>query len=76
MSAGPCLDPSLIHILEIVFRLPSDSALHKALHGNMYSAPEDYIIEVDDIVDSLAFRGDDRKVTRILPAGSGLLKTF
>ena len=42
----------------------------------MYSALEDFIMEANDINDSLVFRGDDRKKTKISPAGASLLKTF
>ena len=70
------LDPSLTHILQVVFRLPPESACHRALYGNMYSALKDFIMETDDIINNLAFKGDDRKMTKIPPAGAGLLKTF
>ena len=77
MSAGQSLDPSLIHILEVVFKLPPDSLLHRALKGIMYSASEDFIIiEADDVTDTHAFKGDDRKVVKIPPAGTSLSKTF
>ena len=70
--SGLSLAPSLIHILQVVFKLPKDSACHIALHGNMYSTPEDFIMEADDVNDNLAFKGDDRKMTKLPPAGAGL----
>ena len=42
----------------------------------MYSTPEDFIMEADDTIDALTIKEDDRKVTKIPPAGVGLLKTF
>ena len=70
------LNSSLIYILEGVFKLPKHSACHRALHGNMHSTPEDFIMEADNTIDNLAFKGNDRKTAKILPAGAGLLKTF
>ena len=42
----------------------------------MYSAPKDFIMESDDVIENLAFKRDDRKMTKTPPAGVGLLKTL
>ena len=41
----------------------------------MYTTPEDFIMETDEIIDDLIFR-DDKKNVKLPKAGAGLLKTF
>ena len=55
MSECPSMQPSIVHILEIVFALPPDSALHRAMESNMYTTPKDYIMVTDKTFDDLNF---------------------
>ena len=76
MSASPSMQPSMLHVLEVVFALPPDSAVHRAVEGNMYTTPEDFIMETDETIDELIFKGDDKKNVKLPKAGASLLKTF
>ena len=76
MPASPSIQPSMVHILEVVFALPPDSALHRAMEGNMYTAPKNFIMESDETIDDFIFRGDDKKNVKRPKAEVGLLKTF
>ena len=75
MSASPSKQTSMVHILEIPFDLPPDSALHRAMEGNMYTTPEDFIMKTDETIDEFIFKGDDKKNVKLSKAGAGLLKT-
>ena len=55
------MQPSMVHFLEVVFALPPDSALHRAMEGIMYISPEDFIMETDETMDDLIYRQDDKK---------------
>ena len=55
------MQPSMMHILEVVFALLLHSALHRAMEGNMYTIPEDFIIETDKTNDVFIFRGYNKK---------------
>ena len=56
------MQPSMKHVLEVVFALPPDSAVHRAMKGNMvYTTSEEFIMETDKTIDDLIFRGDDKK---------------
>ena len=61
MSASPSMQPSMVHILEIVFALPPDTALHRAMEGNMYTTPENFIMKTDETIDNFIFKRDDKK---------------
>ena len=50
------MQPSMKHVLEVVFALPPDSAVHRAMEANMYTTPEDFIMEKDETIDDLIFR--------------------
>lgn len=76
MSTIPTMQPAMQHILEVVFALPVDSPLHRVMVGNMYTTPEDFLMERDDTIDDLTFKGDDQKLTKIPKGGAGLLKTL
>ena len=76
MSAAPSMQPSMKHVLEVVFALPPDSTVHIAMEGNMYTTPEDFIMETDETIDDLLFKGDDKKNVKLPKAGAGLFKTF
>ena len=39
------------HVLGVVFKLPSDNVLKRALDHSMYILPEDFITETDDTQD-------------------------
>ena len=67
MSASLSMQPSMLHVLEVVFALPPDSAIHRAMEGNMYTTPEDFIMETDDIINDLD------KMKRINPIHLGRL---
>ena len=76
MAPAPNMHPSMQHILEVVFALPEDSPLHRAMANNMYTIPEDFLMEKDDVLDDLAFKGDDKKLAKIPKGGAGLLKSL
>ena len=70
------MQPSMKHVLEVVFALPSDSPVHRAMEANMYTTPEDFIMETDETIDDLILKVDDKKNVKLPKAGAGLLKTF
>ena len=70
------LQPAMQHILEVVFALPVDSPLHRAMEANMYTNPEDLLMEDNDTLDNLTFKGDDKKLAKIPKGGAGLLKAL
>ena len=59
------LNAQMDHILKVVFALPADSILQKALAHEWYTAIEDFITEQDEILDSLEY-----------PDGAGKLVTI
>ena len=56
------MQPSMMHILEVVFALSPDSVLHRAMEDNKYTTSEDFIIATDETIDGLMFRGDGKNV--------------
>jgi hypothetical protein len=76
MTSTPSLQPAVKHILEVVFALPLDSPLHRAMEANMYTNSEDILMEANDVIDDLTFKGDDKKLIKIPKGGAGLLKTL
>ena len=63
------------HILEVVFDLPADSELHKALsQNNLFSLPS--ILAFDDAdYDSLQLEENNKKIT-IRKGSASLIKSF
>ena len=67
---------ALEHILDVIFSLQADSALHKALSHNAYTIPEDFLMEKDKDLDDLEYP-DDQSISQRIPKGhAGLLKMF
>ena len=65
------------HIIQVVFELPADSPLEQALKNEQYVSPKDFIIEADNVLQSLYFTFDPGKGLVKIPKGSaGLLKSF
>ena len=64
------------HILNIVFALQANSALHKALLHNVYTIPEDFLMEKDEDFDELEYPDDQGNLQWIPKGHTGLLKTF
>lgn len=70
------MHPAMKHILEVVFALPANSPLHRAMESNMYISPEDLMMESNETIDDLTFKGDDKKLAKIPKGGAGLIKTL
>ena len=71
------MQPSMKHVLEVVFALSPDSPVHRAMECNMYTISEDFIMETDETINDLIFKGNDKKNVKIPKAGgASLLKTF
>ena len=66
----------LEHILETIFALQADSALHKALAHNAYTIPEDFLMERDEDLDALEYPDDQGTLHKIPRGNAGLLKSF
>ena len=64
------------HILQTVFQLPADSPLEKAPKHNGYVAPEDFLMETDEILDDLDYPNDAGAMVKIIKGNAGMLKTF
>ena len=64
------------HLLDNVFGVKAGSPVHKALDKNGYVAPEDFLMEKDEILDDLTYADDKGNQQKITKAGAGMLKTF
>ena len=64
------------HILEVVFDLPADSELHKALsRNNLFSLHS--MLQLDDFeCDDLEYEDNNQKTVKIKKGTAGLLKSF
>ena len=57
------MQPSMKHVLEVVFALPPDSPVHRAMEANMYTTPEDFIMETDETIDDLILEEMTRRMS-------------
>ena len=64
------------HILEVVFDLPIDSEMHKALSkNNLFSLHS--MLQLDDFdCDDLEYEDNNQKMVKIRKGTAGLLKSF
>ena len=67
---------ALEHILDIIFALQADSALHKALSHNAYTILENFLMKNDEGHDALEDPNDKGNLHQIPKGHAGLLKTF
>ena len=64
------------HVLGVVFKLPPNNVLQKALDYGMYILLEDFITQTDKTLDNLKYL-DSTGALQTLPSGiSGMLKSF
>lgn len=64
------------HLFGIVFASADDTPVAKALDFNEYVSSEDFLMEIDKMMDKLAYTDDKGVFVEISKQGSGLLKTF
>ena len=76
MSKSQSKQPRMVYFLGVVFALPPDSALHRAMESIMYTNLEDFIMEIDETIDDLIFRGEDKKNFKTPKAEADLLSSF
>ena len=66
----------MIHILEVVLTLPSNTLLHHVLVHEGYSYPEDFLHEQDDTFNELQYPDESGTLTKIPEYGAYLLKSM
>ena len=64
------------HILDIIFELQADNALHKALSRKVYTIPEVFLMKKDEDLKALEYPNDKGILQQIPKGDAGLLKSF
>ena len=64
------------HVLGVVFTLPSDNVLERALDHSMYILLESFITETDKTLTDLKYPDNTSAIQQLPSGASGMLKSF